>query len=146
MMEHIMQPNASLYCSRISRSLCDSHNCQQTSIPPCAAVWCQQYQMHRSPTILQPWRGDIKQHSGCHIHPKKPRCQLKLTSLPPTFVSLPLSVPSACFTLFFPRQSPQSGSHLHPGQYMQSAAWTRRSVTPSHLPMCSCKWKEPLCA
>lgn len=101
MMEHIMQPNASLYCSRISRSLCDSHNCQQTSIPPCAAVWCQQYQMHRSPTILQPWRGDIKQHSGCHIHPKKPRCQLKLTSLPPTFVSLPLSVPSACFTLFF---------------------------------------------
>lgn len=57
--------------------------------------------MHRLPTILQPWRGDIKQRSGCHIHPKKPRCQLKHTSLPPAFVSLPLSVPSACSALFF---------------------------------------------
>lgn len=88
--------------------------------------------VHNPSSVTGMGGGGIKQHSGCHIHPKKPRCRLKRTSLPPTFVSLPLSVPSARFTLFFsPRHSPQSGSHLHPRQHMQTCFDTYHTLTSS---------------
>lgn len=45
----------------------------------------------RNPSTVTVGEGHIKQYSGCHIHPKKPRCRLKHTSLPPIFVSSPLS-------------------------------------------------------